>query len=82
MFWKKKIKVPVNNETKEIEVLETWVVSWMSADTFFYGNNIKTGRMEFVVFTDETSAKEFYDSIISAFSLLKDTGRKVSIEKR
>lgn len=81
MFWKKKIEVPLTNETKEVEVLETWVVSWMSADSYYSGG-LKSGQMEFVAFTDEQLANEFYNSINIAFKLLRDKGRRVQIEKR
>ena len=84
MFWKrKKIEVPVTNETQEIEVLETWVVSWVSIEAYSYSSLLRNGQVEFVVFIDEEQANNFKKSLEDAIVLLKDTPtRKITLEKR
>ena len=83
MWFKKKIEVPVDNSTKEIEVLETWIVSWESCSIVSYAlTHFEANRMEYVVFIDEREANAFKLSLESASKLLKDRNRKILLEKR
>ena len=80
MWFKKKISVPVDNSTKTIEVLETWVVSWESYKKDY--TYVSEKQMEFIVFTNEQEANDFKASLEAAAKLLNDSNRKITIEKR
>ena len=80
MWFKKKINVPVDNSTKIVEVLETWVVSWESYKKDY--TYVSAKQMEFIVFTNEQEANDFKASLEAAAKLLNDSNRKVTLEKR
>jgi len=78
-FWWKKTTVPVSNETKEIETVQLWVVSWWARYGEYSGNVDK----QFEAFTSEKAANEFADSLKAAYKLLRHTsGTRVVVEKQ
>lgn len=80
-FKKKKIDVPVSNEIKEIEVIDTWILSW---ENHFpsYGGTIIYKEKQYLVFTNEQEARETKDALEKAALLLKDKGRIITLENR
>ena len=78
MFFKK-LKVPVTNETKEVDVLQHWIVRWKAR----YGDYSGEVKDVCEIFTSEVEAKEFYDSLICAFNLVQNSReiRSVKIDK-
>lgn len=81
-----KLIVPESNETKEIDVAQTWEVRWyglqLSWDFPRYTFAKEVPHME--VFTDETQAQEFAQSLRQAFQLVRvsHAGGAVSVAKR
>ena len=77
-IFKKKLTVPVNNETKEIDVIQTWEVRWMSRDGS-YSCDVKP---QVEVFLLEQSAIDFKNSLVAAAKLIRNTNDiKISIHK-
>lgn len=77
MLFKKK-KVPVSNQTKTIQVVQTWEVRWTSRHGEYAGDT----RQEVEVFTSAEEAEDFRDSLEAAFMILKHTiGTEVTLEK-
>lgn len=79
MWFKKKQIVPKNNETKTIDVVKTWVVSWDSAQS---SHGLFYKRKEFVACLSKEEALSLRDSLKNAFALCKDSNRDVHIEER
>lgn len=78
MWWFKKLTVPVSNETKQIEVIQTWEVRWYSRN----GQYSNDTRPEIEVFTSVDAANAFKDSLVAAFKLLRHTsGTWVEVKK-
>ena len=69
MFWFKKKEVPETNNTKQIDVVQTWEVRWHSRHSEFSGGT----QPEVEVFTSELDAANFKKSLQNAFKLLKHT---------
>ena len=70
MFFKK-IFAPQTNKLKEIDAVQTWVVSWVSR----YGSYSGDTKKEFEVFTDEAVANEYAQSLRNAFALIRHTSQ-------
>jgi glutamate dehydrogenase/leucine dehydrogenase len=72
------LTVPWSNETKQIQVMQTWEVRWQSRNGEYSGNV----KPEAEVFTSEEEAVEFANSLKKAFRLIRHTsGTSVSISK-
>lgn len=80
MFGLAKLIVPDSNETKEIDVVQTWEVRWQSADIEQCG--LVDLRPEMEVFTSEAEASAFLDSIRKALQLTRIEGLHYDIQKR
>lgn len=80
MAWFRKITVPFSNETKEIDVPQTWVVRWQGRVGPYYSDLIP----ECEVFISEKEALDFRESLEQAMKLLRYSGpgTKVTIEAR
>lgn len=68
-FFKKKLTVPETNETKEIEVVKTWIVRWMARKGEYFSDRYPVAE----VFTSEQQARDFYNSLINAYKLVKNS---------
>ncbi len=76
-----KLIVPESNETKEIDVAQTWEVRWHSVKVELrYSSCDKQPEME--VFTNEAEAQAFAQSLRNAMSLARLSGIGVEVEKR
>ena len=69
MFILKKIFTSKSTETKEIEAVKTWIVSWTSRKGR-YSTDVKT---EFEAFVDMQIAKNFKLALENAFKLIRHT---------
>lgn len=77
MIFEKKT-VPLNNETKEVEVTALWAVRWQSR----YGPFNSDVKDEAEFFPNEQDALDFKKALENAFKLIKHTsGNNVSIKK-
>ena len=75
----KKIKVPQCNETREVEVIQSWAVTWYSR----YGEWYENLRKETEFFFSEEEANAFAESLRKAFKLLRHTSCNiVKVEKK
>jgi hypothetical protein len=63
----KKKTVPETNNTKEIDVVKLWYVSWRSAKDRWDND----GEKYIEAFTSEEQAKEFHTALVNAYTLLK-----------
>lgn len=78
-MWFKWLSVPVSNEQKQIEVVQTWEVRWQSR----YGEFSQDTQPELECFTSEDEAITFAQSLRNAFALIRHTsGNKVCIRKK
>ena len=78
-MWFRKTTVPENNETKQIDVVQTWEVRWRSRHGEYSGDT----REQVEVFTDEQAAKDFETALDNANKLLRNTSNThVSVKKR
>ncbi len=78
MFWFKKIRTPVSNETKETTVIQLWMVKWSKRYGEFSGSTIPVVE----AFTSKEAAEEFKESLVAAYALLKHTsGTRVELYK-
>lgn len=77
MFSFKKKSVPSTNETKQVDVVKLWVVSWNRV----YQNIGYHWRSEKAMewFPSKESAKEFAASLNNAAILLKDDVRDIKV---
>lgn len=66
---RKKIKVPVSNETKYVDAVQLWIVTWHSRCGEFYMNVVK----EHEAFTSKEAAYDFAESLKKAHILLRNT---------
>lgn len=73
----KKLLVPTG-ETKKVDAIEVWTVSWWSRyNEYSFGVN-----KEFEVFISEGEAEDFAKSLRDAFKLLRYTsGTKITVDK-
>lgn len=73
----KKLKLPTG-ETKEVDALESWTVSWRARTGDFSGDwETKTE-----VFIDEQAAKDFAKQLENAKLFLRDTwSRQITVKK-
>lgn len=79
MFFKK-LTVPTDNSTKQVEVVQTWEVRWRSRHGQYSGNT----RDECEIFTNKDEAHSFAESLRNAFKLIRHVGSdtiKVEIGK-
>lgn len=75
----KKTTTPISNETKEVEAVQLWQVTWYSRHGAYSGDVEK----EYEVFTSEQAAKDFADALEAAFKLLRyKHGTGVTLTKR
>ena len=81
MFFKK-LKIPVTNETKEVDVLQHWIVRWDARISGVYGIH-SSGQQVCEIFISEKEAKEFAESLVAAFKLVKNCHdiKSVKIDK-
>ena len=78
-MWFRKTTVPTSNDTKEIDVVQTWEVRWRSR----HGGYSSDTRDEMEIFTDEQVAKDFVKALNNAFKLIRHTsGDTVTMKKR
>lgn len=77
MFSFKKLTVPEKNTTKEVEVVQTWRVDWLGRNGSFSGDTQK----ETEIFTNEQEAKDFEQSLINAFKLIRNTSERYSVSR-
>lgn len=77
--WMKKLAVPENNETREIDVAQTWEVRWTSRHGSFHSDT----RPELESFLLEREALDFKESLERAFALTRNRSdeRTVTITK-
>lgn len=68
-FLTKKLVVPVSNDVKEIEALQTWEVRWTSR----HGEYSHSTRREIEVFASEQDAQHFAAALQAAFRLIRIT---------
>lgn len=80
MFSLAKLIVPESNETKEIDVAQTWEVRWQGAPFSRDWCPQPVPHME--VFTSQAEADGFAQSIRNAWQLARVTGLSVSVTKR
>lgn len=67
-FLKKNKKIR-DSQTTELETIQLWEVVWHSR----HGGFSRDIKRQVEVFTSEEQAKEFYQAVIDAYSLLKYT---------
>lgn len=83
MFSLAKLIVPESNETKEVDVAQTWEVRWHSISLKYSpADAMCSTEPEMEVFTSERAADEFAQSIRNAWQLARIRGNKVSVSKR
>jgi len=68
-FFKKKVRMPESNATKEVDGVQVYVVTWTSR----WGSYSSNTNQEFEAFIDKDQAEEFAESIRKAFKLLRFT---------
>lgn len=74
----KKLIVPKSNDTKEVEAVQLWKVSWLSR----YDKWDVHGHPEMEAFTSEEEAEQFAESLRNAFKLIRHPGAdKVKVTK-
>jgi len=78
-LWFKKLTVPENSATKEVEVVQLWYVKWNQVYHYVSTHWQCSGVME--AFTSEQEANEFAASLKAAMALLKDGPRIIIVEK-
>ena len=71
----KKKTVPESNDTKELDVLKSWKVTWYSTRT--YAGKYSNSEMESEFFTSQNDAEAFRESLQSAHKLLKNSGELI-----
>jgi hypothetical protein len=69
MWFKKKIEVPVSNETQIVESIQLWYVRWTSR----YGNFSGETKKEIEAFPTESEANDFATALRNAFKLVRHT---------
>jgi len=79
LFYKKIIEVPENNEIKEIETVQLWIVRWVARQgPYIFSDPVE----QLEAFSSEEEALKFKESLENAFKLLRYTvSTKVIIEK-
>ena len=70
-LFKKKISIPVSNETKEIDAVQLWEVRFTSLEEICENYSSITKRPQMEAFTDEASANQFAESLVSAQKILR-----------
>jgi hypothetical protein len=74
----KKLFTTKDSSIKEVQAVQTWVVSWYSR----YGSYSGDVSKEFEVFTDLAIAEQFQKDLEAAFSLIRHTsGTSVVLKK-
>ena len=63
------IRVPKTNETIEVRAIKVWSVRWLSRINEFSSGSRPTAEF----FTEEDTAREFYNSLVAAQKLLRIT---------
>ena len=77
-MWFKNKEVPVSNQTKTIQVFQTWEVRWTSR----HGAYSVDTKQEVEIFLSEKDAKDFKESLGKAFRILKHTsGTEITLKK-
>ncbi len=77
-FLFKKLTVPFNNSTKEVETIQMWRVTWYSR----YGEFSHLTRKQVEIFTNKEDAENFKESLVNAFKLIRHTcGNSLSLKK-
>lgn len=79
MFSLAKLIVPESNETKEVDVAQTWEVRFFSTH-FDRRYGLSTSKPEMEVFTDREAAEAFAQSLRNAFALTRTTGNCSDVE--
>ena len=79
MSWfAKKLTVPENNDTKEIEAIQLWEVRWCSRNGEYHGCT----KQELEAFPTNQEAIEFAEALRNAFRLIRHTsGNRVEVER-
>jgi hypothetical protein len=79
MFSFAKLIVPESNETKEVDVAQTWEVRWESRHGEYSGDT----QPEMEVFTSREEAEAFAQSLRNAFQLIRhSSGTHVALRQR
>jgi len=78
-LWFKKLTVPENSATKEVEAVQLWYVKWNNV--YHYVSTHWQARANIEAFTSEQEANEFAASLKAAVALLKDGPRTIIVEK-
>jgi len=78
-LWFKKLTVPENSATKEVEAVQLWYVKWTKINSFQQAFLSGTKVME--AFTSKEAADEFAESLKKANKLLRDDWRDITVEK-
>lgn len=74
----KRLRVPSNNETKEVEAVQMWEVRWQGRHGEF--STSTSPQME--AFTSLEQANEFATSLQNAFRLVRHVGAdKITVTK-
>ena len=66
----KRITVPFSNETKEIDAVQLWEVTWLS-----YGEYMHDKEKHIEAFPTQAEADSFATSLRNAFDLIKGKGK-------
>lgn len=75
---RKWLKVPLSNETKEVQAVQMWEVRWHSR----YGQYSGDTRPELECFPSQEEAESFAESLRNAFKLIRHSfGTWVAVQK-
>jgi hypothetical protein len=75
-WFTKKLVVPENNETKEIDAVQLWEVRWISRHGSFHHDT----RQQLEAFPEESEARAFAEALRNAFKLIRHTSQdRVSV---
>ena len=77
MWLFKKKAVPETNNTKEVDVVQLWIVKWTSVS--HYVGRHYSGKPEFEAFTSKAAAEDFATSLRQAMKLLKSQIGSVTV---
>ena len=82
MFSLAKLIMPESNETKEVDVAQTWEVRWHAVSLDLAYSSFTRFEPALEVFTDEADAKDFAQALRNAWSVARVTGLRVEVKKR
>lgn len=77
-----KLIVPESNETREIDVAQTWEVRWYSAEVDLRYSSLTKFNPAMEVFLSSEEAEAFAQSLRNAYALARVTGLSVKVSKR